>query len=117
MLHFTSWDQTEEEGILVQALPVPTFIAWEQPTQRRPHIVPRNLPGENVEVYGHSPFSVAFACSLRRNIFEFLSISEVLLFRSAWPFIARIIVVERPAEPEAEPEADNQRIAFSLRFN
>ena len=116
MLRFTSWDQTEEEGVLVQALPVPTFVSWEQPTQR-PRIVPRNLPGENVEVYGHSPFSVAFACSLRRNIFEFLSISELLRFRSAWQFIARIVVVERPAEPEAEPEADNQRIAFLLRFN
>ena len=116
MLRFTSWEQTAEEGIFEQALPVQTYVAWDQPVNR-PRVIPRNLPGENVEVYGHSPFCVAFACSLRRDIFSFLTLSEVLLFRSAWAFIARIIVVERPAEPEAEPEADNQRIVFYLRFN
>ncbi len=116
MLRFTSWEQTEEEGILVLAQPVETYIAWDPPL-RRPRVVPRNLPGENVEIYGFSPFGVAFACSLRRNILSFLTLSEVLFFRSAWPFISRIVVVERPAEPEAEPEANNQRIAFYLRFN
>ena len=117
MLRFTTWEQTVEEGILVQAQEVPTYIAWEQPV-RRPLIVPRNLPGENVEVFGYSPFSVAFACSLRRDIFQFLGIEALLRFRSAWFFIARIVVVERPAEPEAEPEGeDNRRVAFYLRLN
>ena len=116
MLRFTSWEETEEEGTLVLALPVETYIAWDQPL-RRPRIVPRNLPGENVEIYGHSPFGVAFACSLRRNIFSFLTVSEVLLFRSAWPFIARIVNIVLPVEPESEPEEDNQPAAFYLRFN
>ena len=117
-LNFTDWTQSIEQATVVPVVARgQVFQDWDEPTIRFGlRVVPRNGPGENVDVHGFSTFSVIHACSFRKLIWTFLTHPQLLIYRTCWSFLPRIIVLERPDEPEAEPEANNQRIAYTLRF-
>ena len=118
-LRFTHWEQTVEEGVEIvvdNQLQVQGRFAHWTDRAYTPLVVPRNLAGENIELFGFSPQQVFFSSQCRLCLWQFLEQEDLLAFRTAWSFAQFLIAIERPSEPEEEPQHNNLRITFTFQF-
>ena len=118
-LRFTHWEQTVEEGVEIvvdNLLQVQGRFAHWTDRAYTPLVVPRNLAGENIELFGFSPQQVFFSSQCRLCLWQFLEQEDLLSFRTTWSFAQFLISIERPREPEAEPELNNRRVTFTFQF-